>query len=479
MLKLLRSLIQSLFTLCFVLIFLVNMSFLTLYTMVSFTADSHGYLPHDVQNPLLKYCALVALPVLLLTAVILYFPSTRRRTIFRSSRRVYRHFFNVLSLCFFLFLLLDSGKPVQRYTIADLNSSSAEQHESTALLIRLFYQHTESQANLRPLMKAESLKHIERQEQEIVSAWKAISGQRAVIDRLKKHDTLLLPSEHDTSIFFPDGRKLGYIYTCYSLLLARKGDMDAAIENLSDFHNLTRRGLEGSVNLIQKMIWIVMARENLRTALQLLFEYPLDEKQIRVLNNSFTPFTTNEASFYKPWIGEYLQLLNQLDLTFFKTLEEKLYQPEENSTLYQLAKLLPESLVEAYYQLSFHRNRTAGRIIAFWEPIIKHAKIAPEPSDSIPNLATFGPLPLRNIGGWYLHHPPQYLAYHKRMLHLKEMADVLGKYLKTSLSTFSEAPSPIHHPQSVRLKISGKLTSNGQDNIAGTNDDISLEIYYR
>lgn len=460
--KLLIGTGHFLFRIACVLIFLCNMFVLCLYGYLRSTGEFSIQLP-----PWQRIVLSLSLFVLFLIGLMVYWPKKEKLQATPSKRPLYRRGFTIVSIGFFLFLVIDTGPPKKMFTREYITSDSLAIKGSTPLLKKLFYGKEEAIPNLQHLKRKGKYEDIEAHTAEIEGAWHYIVSQRTAVERLSGYEKVLHEMEEDyLQAFYYSCRLVGSIYQSYVLLRARQADLQSAVEELALFHEVTRKGLEGSVNLIQKMIWIAVATDNLRTALQLVSEYPMSIDLRKTLTQAFAPITIEEASFFKPWVGEYLLLLEHLDYSFWDSVDAKIYFPEyeEHPGWYQLADRLPEPLVEFLYQLTFQKNRTAQHLYAYWTPIVHTAMEQGFGTQVDGSVESESSMPLRNIGGWCLHGPPQFLAYEKRMIRLQRQSELLA-----ALLSIKGTPS---------LNADNGLRDAGEDGKLHTKDDVVLELYY-
>ena len=459
-----------LFHLGCIVIFLCNMFLLCLYEYLLY-GDFDSYFLPPLQLSLWPRVVLLSGILLYFLFGLLFFLHKKEKlTRGRPSKRLfYYRIFSLFSIALFLFLQLDTKPPKEVYSIADISSDDYHIMESQPYLNTIYYAEGDSIEDLRNLKRDPGYANIEKHAEKIEKAWRGIGKQREAVHSLAEYDKVLHQVELDSFYKPAAALKVAAVYQTHALLDARYGSLQTAINDLVYFQKTIRKGLEGSVNLLQKMVWLAAARENLRTAFQLTCEYTLDQGQLSAFAEAFSPLTKEEESFYKPWIGEYLSLQKSINLPFYRTVEAKIYDPEHSDTLYPFAKKLPDLLVEFLYQLTLQKNRTAQSVYAFGMPIIEKSKTAVSVLGGNVQGTVSSSLPLRNIAGAWYHRPPQFLAYGSSMIDLQIQYNMFAEFLENKINSGHELP---------RLEKGIILRDNGSDKKDKTDDDVVLELYY-
>jgi hypothetical protein len=459
-----------LFRLTLIVIFLCNMFVLCLYEYLQ-CDDFHGYSVFPLQLAVWQRIVfLLVIFLYFLAGVLLFRHKKEKLTRAIPSRRLfYRKIFSLFSIALFLFLQIDDTPPEDLYSIDDITSDENNIKQSQLHLNTIYYAEGTFIEDLIDLKKDTGYANIEEYAEKIEKAWRGIDKQREAVRYIAGSDKVLQQFEEHYWDKPTANLKVAAIYQAHALLNARYGDFRNAINDLVSFQKTIRKGLEGSVSLIQKMLWLTAARENLRTAFQLTCEYNLDQNHLSAFAEAFSPFTKEEESFYKPWIGEYLSLQKSINLSFYRTVEAKIYDPEHHDILYQFAKKLPEPLVEFLYQLVLQKNRTAQQVYAFWMPLIEKSKTAVSVSGDNRSRAVYPFLPLRNIGGAWYHKPPRFLAYGNEMIKGQIRYNMFTEFLENKINSGKEGS---------RLEKNTILRNNGPDQKARTDDDVVLELYY-
>jgi hypothetical protein len=459
-------------------IFFCDLFVLSLYTIISFTQDEGLVVPIQ-QPPWLKYGLLALIPTLLILAIVLYWPDTKRVTAIPSRRYIYRRVFTALSVLFFCSLFIDTTAPVQRYTAKDVTPQDSSSLQSTRLLDILYSSGTQI-PDLKYIHREGELATIEQYTDEIQAAWEEIASLREAVQQLTLYGRALHHPEQYSEKHEIGVIKLAAIYQAHALLLARQGAVDLALAEMSLFHSVGRKGLEGSVSLLQKMVWISVIRRNLQTVLQIVWEYQAQGPQYTPLLEVFAPITPEEASFFKPWIGEYLRQMSLIDCSFMQTVEARISEPEKTFFPYILAGKLPEPVVELLYKLTLQKKRTATTLTSFWEQVIDHSRTTPVKSFAVVDVAAFyGTLPLRNLGGWYLHQPPLFLNYEGQMARLRAESDLIAAYLRYGREEGSDTHRLSSGKREPFAANDGKLFSRGEERRYGLDKEVILEVLYR
>lgn len=416
------------------------------------------------QKALLVSCIIL----FFLLGLILYWPKKKRQTATPSKRPFYRKIFTSFSIAFFLYLMIDSPPPKDTFNKQFLAPNDSSLVYPSQELNTLFHSNDKHIPNLRHLNQDRKYEVIETYAAEIETAWQHIAKQRRAVDELVNHTALLHQQGkgHLRTISY-SGLKVASIYQSHALLLAHQGHIREAVNSLIKIHDVTCKGLQGSVAVIQKMLWIAIAEHNMRTALQLICEYELDEDLHSKLASTFDPLTDKEVSFFKPWIGEYLSSQDYIKLSLLRNFKLKWYDPEAFPA-YRIAKLLPEPFVELLFTLTRQTNRSHQLLYDFWVPVIHTAMTENYGTQILKEKDFYPPVTLRNIGGWYFYQPPQFLAYETRMKILQARSALLYFFLKGNNRAEAE----------IKLQPASGLRDAGDDSQLGTNDDITLELYY-
>lgn len=416
-----------------------------------------------------KILLVAAIVTYAIVGVFFYWPRKERQGAVPSRFPIYRGVFTLLSIGLFFYLTIDGAPPKTTYTREYLEPKDPSISQPTKALNTLFYAKKEDVPDLKHLNRDRKYQDIEAYTAEIEGAWKYIAGQRGAVDTLAGHNQFL--HEIEANVFAPveySAFGVGAIYQSNVLLRARQGDVEGAVKTLLQFHDVTRKGLQGAVNLMQKMLWIANATHNMRTAFQLAYEYDLDEPIRLELASAFAPFTDEEASFFKPWIGEYFEWQMYLDLSFTQLYETRWHDPGR-SVPYRLAKLLPEPVVAFLFRLTRQKNRSAQLLQDFWEPVIHTAMSEGYGLHVHGEEDWYSPITLRNVGGWYMFQPPFFFMNEKRMQALEKKSALLHNFILSKENLTVDAM--------VELSLHGLGGAQGGGKLA-IQGDRALELYY-
>ncbi len=455
-----------------ILVLLANMYVLCVYAYLRFTTTASDYVVPIQLDGWQKIALPVSILVFLISGLILYRPKKEKQTAISSKRILYRRIFTLTSIALFIFLQLDSRPPEEVYSISSITSDDAKVTRSQPYLNEIYHGKNDKDdkiPDLRHIREEGGYAIIEAYSSEIESAWQGIGSQRGAVRLLAGYGSVLHEVE-EYLVYNPITlRRVGFIYQAHILITASQGDLRSAVNDLVFFQKTIRKGLGGCVSLLQKMVWVAAAGENLRTAFQLASEYTLSQDQLKTLAEEFGQLSREEESFYKAWIGEYLSLKTYIGFSYFPTVEAHIYKPEEYSTVYRLAKKLPEPLVDFLYQLLLHENRTAWQLQAFWTPIIEKSREGIVELNVVDIEEINSSLSLRNIGGAWFHQRPQYLAYGSRMVDLQTRYQLFTAFLKSEISS---------QPGQSKVEEGEMLRDIGKDAKSGTDDDIVLKSLY-
>ncbi len=416
-----------------------------------------------------KILLILAICGLFITGVILYRPRKEKQTAIPSKIPLLRKFFTLLSVCFFLYLVIDGLPPKEVFTKEYLEPRDFSFSQPTNELNTLMYAKDEDVPNLKRLREDRNYEEIEIHTAEIEGAWRYIVAQRAAVDKLSGEFEFLDKVEADPLLIKPiSGLKVGAIYQSYTLLRARQGDLQGAVEALTLFHDVACKGLEGSVGLLPKLVWTAAIGHNLRTALQLAYEYTMDEPLRKMLLSTFDPISDKEASFFKPWIGAYISSQKALEYPFVKSFEGTRSDPERYP-VYHIAKLLPEQLVAFLFGLTRQKHRSAQLLYDVRIPVIYTAMSETYGQHVLKEKDFYPPITIRNVGGWYFYQPPHFFRYEERMKETQVQSELLYSFLQEEKVVIADRLQDI--------SING-LRDAGDDGKLNTEDDIALKLYY-
>ncbi len=337
---------------------------------------------------------------------------------------------------FLVFQLIDAGKPKDLYTLADVAASDRDHRQTGHMLHGLLEDVPDIQPIFYQLEDADKTQRIEDHQGTIQNAWDAISRQRVAIEQLATRDTLR--HRFDCDWVMPNYSRLGdiaRIYRIHALWNARNGHLSESIRDLFTIHTLSRKALQGSAQLSQKLVWLSIVGSNARTAGRILNEHELNKQDLLQLAAAFAPLTPEELSFQRTWIGEYLIAKRGLDLLdfpskFIESLHAMASRPP------YLFERIPLWLFDLFYRLTLQRNRTATDINEFWEPVIAQSRAGSHDHDLNwvpPGWRGEGDFRFRNFSGGYFHPMPDLQPYLEKARRAKTRGDLLAVYLAGKL----------------------------------------------
>ncbi len=449
-------------------LFLFSLSVLSAYVYAVFTWE----IPPTQIKAILT---ISTVPLFLLLSLIAFWPEKKNVAV-PSRRRYLRWGLIAVMAVFFLFQVIDTAPPESKYSFGDITSDDPELKVTTLLLEKLCLQDSPI-TNLLKLKEEKGFREIEQHSRKIESVWHEIAPEREAVAKLVTYSKAL----HKLIILedpLPqwDIRKVAAIYHSKILLLARKGDISQALDHLCLFHSVSKKGLEGAVNIIQKMLWTVVLRDNMRTAFQVVYEYDLSDFDLSRLAEAFAPFTMEEITFKKAWIGEYIGIKRLLELPINRLLEARYLIGPDDEPLW---KKVPSWVLQIPYRLTFQKNRTVRMIDNLWEPMIEKSKTSLNSISALNDIYMKLTPPLRNLSGWFFHQPPIFIAYEKRLINEKVKSDLLSKHLNYKLKRKNYIPAYLIGSRDNYAGLNGKLVSAGEDDKFRTKDDIVLEVFYR
>lgn len=361
---------------------------------------------------------------LFLMLLILISPFPRPYSLSKGFFGKFRGLTVILLACFFVFQLIDIQPKPPRYSITEVKTEDRQLQKTGQLLRSLWEADVLKGSELLDLRTKNVLDDLAKDHQLILKSWDSMDDAKKIIDQLSIYSTVLhqYPVNDEDLLPYNKVRPIATAYQLYSLLNGQLLNYEEAILQLSTIHKVSRLGLEGSVTLVQKMIWAAIIKENLETAYQLVQESFLDDDQLSRLLNTFTPLTDQELSLYKPWVGEYLALRKSVDQSGSMYIQRNYLDFQEffpTPVLFEDAK---PWMLDFFYAVTLQRNRTKDKIDDFWQKIIEQSKDFSATGSSNWQYEEMRYPPLRNLAGWYFHKPPTFAAYGKRLVDIKQQS---------------------------------------------------------
>jgi hypothetical protein len=228
------------------------------------------------------------------------------------------------------------------------------------------------------------------------------------------------------------------------------------------------------------MIWTAILRDTVRTAFQITEEYPVSRPDLLILQSAFPEYTLHELNLARPYFGEYLGMKRALSFSA-EELVEASYAPGILDPPV-LLQYVPGWLLNAFYKLTFQKNRTHSVLNRFWSAIIDEAGDGLEraaPPDTISEDGHYSRLPpLRNLSGWYFFRLPSFFAFEKHCVKLSVANDLFTYALGPKLGSNPVVEDFYSHKPNVVRGDGRKLRAPGRDGVFGSEDDIVLETFY-
>lgn len=126
-------------------------------------------------------------------------------------------------------------------------------------------------------------------------AWNSIAAARTVIEKLDTYPGIadLTPQVQlgtNTPIpYFVTLRSVSWAYAAYANLKTAEGHPDEGVQHLAKIQSVTRKTLPYSAILIDKMVWITIARKNIEAAFAIMQQMQCTHETIAVLKKNFPP----------------------------------------------------------------------------------------------------------------------------------------------------------------------------------------------
>jgi len=381
-------------------------------------------------------------------------------------------------LAFLIFQLVDAPPPKELYTKADFSTSGPVANDSSLLLERLIVDDAVRIPDLSNLLNSDQLQDILQHRGDIEKAWTNIIGKRQIIQRLAGYPILENIKAANNGLPLPlhNISRIAHIYQLYALLQARGGNLVRAVATVCSLQEVAGKAMAGSSYLVQKMIWLSVARTNLRVIYRIVLDNRLMPSELGQIQTAFAPLTDRELSFTMPWLEIYLSDKDRLGHSVEEIIKGKSL-PGGNQPLF--LRLIPGWLRTVMYRLTFQPNRTLAMLQTFWAPVIEQSKKGRLFGDIHPSgQKTFVPPPLQNLSGWYFFRPPDFTAYDRSGLRLKVQTGMFIVFLNTKLRNADI--QPLYRFSDARMMIfrDKALIWEGNDGKFGTDDDIVLKGLY-
>lgn len=324
----------------------------------------------------------------------------------------------------------------------------------------------------------------------IYQAWDDIAAARAVIEKLDTYPgiadiTPQVPLDYNTPILnFMTLRSVVWTYAAYAHLKTAEGQPEEAARQLARLQSVSRKAMPYAVTLVDKMIWIAIANDNMHAAFALMQNAACSSNALEILREGFPVIPEADISLRRPLIGEYVGIkticieelgpstfLNAFDMTEIDGTGQIVNPPRSPSFTRKMTSCL-------VYYLTFRRNRTLRDLRAYYDLMVEGAGQHPPDMAQADALAeAYSRRPdIRNLGGWSLVSiaVPSFAFAGKRAFETKILSDLLAIEINVRLN----------HPMALRDDYAGgpyqrdpqagRLFSVGPDRMPHTEDDVWL-----
>ncbi|SHH51108.1 hypothetical protein [Desulfofustis glycolicus] len=432
----------------------------------------------DLVTPeqIIAAAVLVIIPVALILLFAPLFQITPKRNWFSSFLRL---LLVMLMAGFIGYQLLDGRKVYQLYTQKDLIVRQPEAGKASFLLTSLHNGSLGPIPTTAPMEEANYARQIETHRRDIETSWQTIAPYRLVIDQLAELSVLPYPAQPIEIVTSAGGAgnldNLCRIYLAHAVLQIRLGNREQGFEELLTIHRVARNGLAGANRINDKMTWTMALHNTIRTAYRIVLDEEPRYEEMRQLAQASPRLTRQETSLRAVWLSQYLDGIDRLDHPANEVLADFLARRSPQKPL--LLLMAPPWLFEATYRFTCQKNRTAADLRSFWEPVIEQAPANPAAfRQAWASRTAFGDgPPLRNLGGWYFHRPPDLRSEEKLVNDLYRISDIFAAFLTNKLEFGQDIGAHLeggHRPVATENQ---RIIGAGADGALGTPDDIVLE----
>ena len=315
------------------------------------------------------------------------------------------------------------------------------------------------------------------QAKEVEQAWEAIAEARQVIDKLGTYDVIadVAPTMRiDATVpimSFVAYRTIARVYWAYARLRLEQGKPEEAARELVRLQTAVRKAVPSMAVLVDKMIWVAIARQNLRTTHAVVTHPDVSRETLELLRQGFPALTMSDVCLRKSFIIEYVSV---------KTILQDLYQ--EGKLLDALKadgkpRRIDRIIASVLFPLALQPNRTLRALRDVTARLVRGADLPlPDVREADDWIRQFRREPrLGNIGGQSLIATavPSYAKATATAVETKVLSDLLALELASRLGEKLECVDPytgVKYAQDEK----GLPFSVGPDRQPGTKDDITL-----
>ncbi|MBI2441291.1 MAG: hypothetical protein HYV35_07975 [Lentisphaerae bacterium] len=316
-------------------------------------------------------------------------------------------------------------------------------------------------------------------------AWNRIAEARSVIEKLDTFPgiadlTPQVPLGTNTPIpNFVTLRSISWTYAAYASLKTAEGHPEEGVKQLAKIQSVTRKALPHSAILVDKMIWISVARNNIEAAYVILQHPQCNPKTLEILKDAFPSISEEDVSFSRVLIGEYLGLKNICEVWLRPSnLFDAFSMTEVVGANPKPPSLFRKAASSFVYYLTFRKNRTFRDFRKHFDLLVEGAgKHPPDMSRADRFVKNYIRHPdIRNLGGWFMVSVaiPSFTRSSETAVRTKVLSDLLAIEIGNRLNQpvvlddyYSDGPYG-------RDERTGRAFSVGPDKKPNTDDDIVL-----
>ncbi|MBU4365498.1 MAG: hypothetical protein L6437_05615 [Kiritimatiellae bacterium] len=318
----------------------------------------------------------------------------------------------------------------------------------------------------------------------ISHAWDSIAEARSVIEKLDTYPGIadLTPQVQlgpNTPILnFMTLRSISLTYAAFANLKTAEGHPEEGVQHLAKFQSVARKALPHSAILIDKMIWMAIANNNIKAAFAILQQPQCTPETLKILKEAFPPISEEDVSLRRVFIGEYV---------WRKTLFGAELRPSTFLDAFVMTRVgvLPKSpsffrkaASSFVYYLTFRKNRTFRDFRKYNDLLVEGAsRHPPDMSQANRFMDDYGRHPdIRNLGGWCLVSMamPSYMRASGTAVKTKILSDLLAIEIGNRLNQPVVLDDYYSAGPYGRDKRTGRVFSVGPDKKPNTDDDIVL-----
>lgn len=367
------------------------------------------------------------------------------------------------------------------YSLQDVLTGDPAMQASYGTLFKLRKRPpVEMKSRLTPALCSEILTNSVAYSELIEEQWGRIAEWRSIIETLDSFPGLvdLTPDTQLQSttpiISYVKLRIIAQTYRAHALLLAEQGNSAEAARILAQLRSVTRKALPHMSILVDKMIWIAVAKMNIESAAAIMRHKNCTREALIILRKHFRPLSENDTSIRRVLITEYL---------FMKSLCENSLSPGCLSDDFGAANtsVLGRRPVRIIGYPMLRKNRTCRTLRKICDLSIEGSELHPPDMTKVESaLDDYISKPdIRNMDGWFLvaiaipsFTKAAQIAVETRILsellfvelgwHLCETSDGIQDY-------YADAPY-------AKDDVTGYAFSLGPDGIAKSSDDIMIGV---